>query len=76
MDCWFDTNNLQTGTERHVIQRHLDRTNYVKHTDMSVGSRVAINNVNHLPEIELFNREIGTVIDIVYGDSIVGPTNK
>ena len=43
---------------------------------MCVGARVAIKNMNHLPKIGLFNGAIGTVINIAYMDSIVGPTNK
>ena len=72
VDCWFDTNKLQTGMERHAIHPHFNMTNYVKPTDICVGVGVAIKIVNHLPEIGLFNGAIGTGIDIVYRDSPTG----
>ena len=50
LDCWFDTNKLQTGTERHVIRSHFNRTNYAKHPEICVRARVATKNVNLLLE--------------------------
>jgi hypothetical protein len=47
-----------------------------QHTDICVGARVAISNVNFLPEIGLYNRAIGDVIEIVYNDRPVGPKDK
>ncbi len=49
---------------------------YDKHTDICVGAKVAISNVNFLPEIGLYNGAIGAVIEIVYNDRPVGLNNK
>ena len=38
-----------------------------------MGARVAISNVNILPEIGLYNRAIGTVVEIVYENRPEGP---
>jgi hypothetical protein len=37
---------------------------------------VAISNVNILPEIGLYNGAIGTVVEIVYNNRLVGPNDK
>ncbi len=37
---------------------------------------MAISNVNILPEIELYNGAIGTVVEIVYNNRPVGPNDK
>ncbi len=41
-----------------------------------MGARVAISNVNILPEIGLYNGAIGTVVEIVYENRPEGPNNK
>ncbi len=55
---------------------HFDQNSYDKHTDICVGAKVAIFNVNFLPEIGLYNEAIGDVIEIVYNDKPVGPNDK
>ena len=57
-----------------MIRSHFDRTNYVEHTDICVGVRVAIKNNNHLPEIWLYNGAIVTIIEIICKDSATGQT--
>jgi hypothetical protein len=52
------------------------KNSYDKHTDICVGEKVAISNVNFLPEIGLYNRAIGDVIEIVYNDRPVGTNDK
>ncbi len=37
---------------------------------------MAISNVNILPEIGLYNGAIGTVVEIVYNNRLVGPNDK
>lgn len=76
LDCWYDTNKLQNGSERRGIKSHFDRNSYVDHTDICVGARVAISKVNFLPEVGLYNGSIGTVNEIVYKTSTVGPNDK
>ena len=49
---------------------------FTDHTDLCIGARVAINKVNFLPEVGLYNGSIGTIIDIVYQTSSVGPNDK
>ncbi len=55
---------------------HFNQNSYDKHTDICVGAKVAISNLNFLPEIGLCNGAIGDVIEIVYNDRPVGPTDK
>jgi hypothetical protein len=55
---------------------HFDQNSYNQHTDICVGARVAISNVNSLPEIGLYNRAISDVIEIVFNDRPVGPNDK
>lgn len=76
LDCWFDTNKLQNGTERHAVRSHFESNSYVRHTDLCVGSRVSIKNWNILPSAGLYNGSIGTVIEIVYKDNPIGPNDK
>ncbi len=49
---------------------------YDKYTDICIGGRVAISNVNILPEIGLHNGAVGTVVEIVYDNKPQGPTDK
>lgn len=76
LDCWYDTVKLQNGSENRVIKSHFDKTMFTDHTDLCIGARVAINKVNFLPEVGLYNGSIGTIIDIVYQTSSVGPNDK
>jgi hypothetical protein len=55
---------------------HFDYTKYLQHTDICVGARVAISPVYLLPEVGLYNRAIGNVVEIVYQDRPVGPNDK
>ncbi len=48
----------------------------LKHTDICVGAIVAISTANFLPEVGLYNRVIGNVVEIVYQDRPVGPNEK
>ncbi len=48
-----------------MYESHFDKRMYDKSTDICVGARVAISNVNILPEVGLYNGAIGTVVEIV-----------
>jgi hypothetical protein len=62
LDCCFGT-NWQSGQQKHTAcTNHFDARSYDSHTDVCVGSRVAISNVNILPEVGLYNGAKGTVI--------------
>ncbi len=76
LDCTYDTKRLSGDKERMVCYSHLDQNSYDKHTDICVGARVAISNMNFLPEIGLYNGAIGDVIEIVYNDRPVGLNDK
>jgi hypothetical protein len=76
LDCTYDTKRLSGDNERLVCYSHFDQNSYGQHTDICVGAKVAISNVNFLPEIGLYNRAIGDVIEIVYNDRPVGPNDK
>jgi hypothetical protein len=67
-----DSPETRSGWCATVILTKILTTN----TDICVGARVAISNVNFLPEIGLYNRAIGDVIEIVCNDRPVGPNDK
>ena len=76
LDCSYDTNKTQSGKERHAIRSHFDQNSFIHHTDLCVGSRVALRNWNILPSAGLYSGAIGTVVEIVYKSSSVGPNDK
>jgi hypothetical protein len=77
LDCTYDTKRLSGDKERTVCYSHFDQNSYDHHTDICVGAKVAISNVNFLPEIGLYNGAIGDVIEIVYNDRpVAGPNDK
>ena len=63
--CTYDTKRLSGDEDRTVCYSHFDQNSYDQHTDICMGARVAISNVNFLPEIGLYNGAIGDVIGIV-----------
>ncbi len=67
---------LSSHKEQTVCYCHFDQNSYDQHTDICVGAKVAISNVNFLPEIGLYNGAIGDDIEIVYNDRPVGPNDK
>ncbi len=75
-DCTYDTKRLSGDKERTVCKIHFDQNSYDKHTDICIGAKVAISNVNFLPEIGLYNEAISDVIEIVYNDRPVGANHK
>ena len=76
MDCWYESKKLQGGSENRAVKSHFDKSTFVDHTDFCIGARVAISKVNFLPEVGLYNGSIGTVKEIVYRTSSVGPNDK
>ncbi len=76
LDCIYDTKRFSGDKEQTVCYSHFDQNSYDKHTDICVGAKVAISNVNFRPEIGLYNGAIGDVIEIVYNDRPFGPNNK
>ncbi len=76
LDRIYDTKRLSGDKKRTVCYSHFDQNSYDQHTDICIGARVAISNVNFLPKIGLYNRAIGDVIETVYNDRPVGPNNK
>jgi len=76
LDCTYDTKRLSGDKKQTVCYSHFDQNSYDKHTDICIGAKVAISNVNFLPEIGLYNGAIGDVIEIVYNDRPVGPNDK
>jgi hypothetical protein len=76
LDCTYDTKRLSRDKEQTVCYSHFSQNSYDKHTGICIGAKVAISNVNFLPEIGLYNRAIVDVIEIVYNDRPVGPNNK
>ena len=78
LDCHFETNRIARSSHQQPTAciNHFDARTYDSHTDICVGARVAISNVNILPEIGLYNGAIGTVVEIVYQDRPKGPNDK
>ncbi len=78
LDCHFETNWISRSSHQEPTAciNHFDARTYNSHPDICVGARVAISDVNILPEIELYNGAIGTVVKIVYQDRPEGPNNK
>jgi hypothetical protein len=75
LDCTYDTKRLSGDKEQTVCYSHFNQYSYDQHTDICVGARVAISNVNFLPEVGLYNGAIGDVIEIVYNYRPVGPND-
>jgi hypothetical protein len=76
LDCTYDTKRLSGDKKQTVCYSYFDQNCYNKHTDICVGAKVAISNVNFLPEIGLYNGAIDDVIEIVYNNRPVGPNDK
>jgi hypothetical protein len=62
----------------HERQHHLAKydKDFTNHTDVYVSARVAISNVNILPEVGLYNGAIGIVVKILYQHKPEGPNDK
>ncbi len=65
LDCTYDTIRLSGDKEQMVCYSNFDQNSYDQHTDICIGAKVAISNVNFLPEIGLYNGAIGDVIERV-----------
>jgi hypothetical protein len=76
LDCTYDTKRLSGDKDWMVCYSHFDQNSYAQHTDICIGARVAISNMNLLPEIGLYNGAIGDVFEIVYNNRPVGPNDK
>jgi hypothetical protein len=72
----FGTNQLSGQQERTACINHFDARSYDSHIDICVDARVAISNVNILPEVGLYNGAIGTVVEIMYQGKPVRPNDK
>lgn len=76
LECFYDSNREQGGESCRPHITHFRHLNYTEHTDICVGARVAIQTVNHLPEIGLYNGAFGKVVEIAYHDRPLGPNDK
>jgi len=76
LDCHYDTNKRQNGRDCNPIRSHFDVKSFVSNTDICVGALVALRKWNILPSAGLYNGSIGTVVEIVYKTSAVGPNDK
>jgi hypothetical protein len=78
LNCHYETNQASRSDHQQpaVYESHFDKRTYNKNTDIWVGARVAISNVNVLPEIGLYNGAIGSVVKIVYNNRLEGPLDK
>ena len=78
LDCHYETNCVPKSDHQQptVCMSHFDIRSYDRTTDICVGAKVAISNVNILPEVGLHNGAIGTVVEIVYNNRPEGPLDK
>ncbi len=78
ISCHYETNRAPRSDHQQPTswESHFDKRTYNKNTDVCVGARVAISNVNVLPEIGLHNGAKGTVVEIVYNNRPEGPNDK
>lgn len=76
--CHYETNRAPTAEHQQptVWVSHFDKRAFDAETNICVGARVALSNVNILAEIGLYNGAMGTVIEIVYKNRPVGPNDK
>jgi hypothetical protein len=75
--CTYDTKRLKKEKQQScACLSHFNVAKYLKHPDICVGARVAISTVDFLPEVGLYNRVIGNVVEIVYQDRPVGQNDK
>jgi hypothetical protein len=66
LDCTYDMKRLTKEKQQScACLGHFIMAKYLKHTDICVGSRVAILTVNFLPEVGLYNGVIGNVVEIL-----------
>ena len=79
LDCHFTSEyNGKMKDDSAIRRSHFFHNKYVrevKYTHLCVGARVAIDTVNFIPELGLYNGAIGTVIDIVY-NTREGPNGR
>jgi hypothetical protein len=76
LDCCFGTNRQSGQQEQTACKNHFNARSYDSHTDICIGARVAISNVNIMPEVRLYNGAIGTVFEVIYQGKPVGPNDK
>ena len=72
----WGTNKQQGGHTTTANRNHFRGRKITEATDICVSARVAIDGLNFLPEIGLYNGAFGTVIDIVYKNRPKGPNDK
>lgn len=76
LSCDWISNRTQTCGVASVVQSHFRGiNNTVKKTNLCVGAPVALQGINIVPELGLYNGARGIVMDIVY-DTMEGPNNK
>ena len=73
--CHWESTRIQGKGNASVSRSHFNGRKIVLQTDLCVGAPVAINCINILPEIGLYNGARGTLIDIVY-DEGQNPNSK
>ena len=66
LNYWYDTNKTKSGKERRAYLSHFESNCYKSQTDLCVRAQVALRNWNILPCAGLYNRSIGTVVEIDY----------
>jgi hypothetical protein len=76
--CHYETNCAPTTDHQQptVLVSHFDKRTYNTETNVCVGARVTISNVNILPEIGLYNGAICTFSKIVYNNRWIRPNDK
>jgi hypothetical protein len=77
--CHYETNCMTSREQQQqptICVSHFHKRTYDACTNIYVGARVAMSNMNILPEIGLYNGAIGTLVEIVYENRPEGPNDK
>ena len=76
LDCTYDTKRLSGDKEQTVCYSNFDQNSYDKHTDICIGAKVAISNVNFLPEIGLYPGQLVTLLKLSTTTDQLGQTTN
>ena len=75
-NCWHDSIKTQSRKKSHAPLSHFDSKWYKTTAGLCVSARAALRNWNILLCVELYNGSIGTLVDIVYRNNLIGSKKK
>lgn len=75
INCHYESNRKGHSCHCMPVKNHFKYVSYPRQTNICVHSMVAIDNVNFIPEIGLYNGARGKVVDIIFNKP-EGPNDK